>query len=1619
MSKRTAKAQASSARAATTSSFGAFGSASAAFSASTSPLSYVSEPPDLSAISDPNVVVYFRNLSKKDSTTKAKALEDIQSYISSLQEPVEEGLLEAWIKIYPRTSIDNAKAVRQNAHLVHGQFAASAGKRIARHMPKSVAAWLCGLYDSDRSVVDATQTSLRQVFNTPEKLQSIRKAYQQPILEYCRDAIDKESTATLSDERIVSKDDAEAKYSRVISACVSLLGSLLTNLQPEELSKYQADYETLIRDKNLWQFVSYNDAGVRRAVHRLLRTCLAKEDNAVQENLDTISKAYLAEGLNSDQTGSVGDYVESLTLLTSKHPSVWTTNYKSKTGVDRRLRQFLKKGSQLGPRDTWSRMPELLRIIPKEVLPQSSTDSAELLNALHGGIIRKDEPKYNHEAGFKAYLEIAGELMKRLSDEEKTKLLQEMVLPILTQYLRPSLETSHWAMPSNASGLLSKALEIKGMTNVLEEQWPIFSQELIDSIKTLAPEQSKDYEKSQTSVIQHATRFATIQDQALMIETSATLQSVLSRVCSSIVAEALGVLKNRNGKPYGAAGAIAVLLKRNPSLISSTESEQDLERFIQQDLPELVLSPSSSYLIEILYTKSDHAYFKDAWSASLKAVLKEADSPAKTKALEAILTSSRIPSSFDLATSDPELQKYITTNVREAVEGSTEWDSFNRMLQSQAKILSPETTDEILAYMTETLSIAHQAPYSLQGLRQIVKSNPSMLREFVASSKGSGLLQGLLLASESPDDEVAQGAKAVNASIQTILSSGSDSKQSIYNLVQQGLREATSTSVSVETLVDLAKQSVKAGGDWDEIARVFPSIEDWNAALAPFLNAPPKSSLAITNPLGGAVYLVEDSQAPSTIRTMSRDADGYSAAYRITQYVVRLYKTPDLFSMDKVPSQLRAAYLRNIAVAVQLADDNLGLAGANGLWANYNSDVEAEAMTFMSDAQAFVTHELKSLVTTWSRDDTDASLLSWATTLLSSIDAGTNSPAYYYARAYTILITDAIEIAGWKNSQTTQLQETLKTIRSTKNVLQLLALLSAFKEPLSYAKSCERMCNEIIANLTGLDVQQKSQEALQQLVLLNSVTCQEGILESIANPRLMRFIQHVTPWLQEDALARPAKAELCRALTVLLPLVGDMYGDQWAGILGALASIWSTTTELEANESGMDSPIPLIHASLKLYAQLRTLTQTEEPNDDLLDAWKENEQPVADGLINILKHSQHFPDEFHQPLKMVNDVLARQISKVSLEHLESTEELFPLLYVESQPVQQTAFNILHKQIPAAQEQISIDAALEKTTARLPEELLSLIIDAPTVAAIADANFERSVPLPLRGYLLSWLLVFDHLEHASFKVKNDYVEHIREGEYLPGLLDFMFDFLGHAHNKPVDVSKLDITTYEADIEPPKRDLQWLLTHLYFLCLRDVPSLTKTWFKSCESRAIVVALEPWTERYVSPPVIVAALEAVNTWSEEQAAAEPDSAFAVKVVNRAREITASYVVDEQTMAMRISLPAAFPLANAHIEGLNRVAVNETKWQSWLRTSLGAITIFNGSLIDALTTFKRNVDGALKGQSECAICYSIVGSDRKLPDKKCHTCKNLFHGVCLFKWFKSSDSSSCPLCRTSFNYA
>ena len=106
-SKKAFKSQASSSRA-LSGALGGFAEASRneSFGApNASQLSHVYEPPDLAGLSDPQVVVLMKNLQKKDSTTKSKALDDLQIYLRSLQDDPGESFLEAWVRLHERTGV--------------------------------------------------------------------------------------------------------------------------------------------------------------------------------------------------------------------------------------------------------------------------------------------------------------------------------------------------------------------------------------------------------------------------------------------------------------------------------------------------------------------------------------------------------------------------------------------------------------------------------------------------------------------------------------------------------------------------------------------------------------------------------------------------------------------------------------------------------------------------------------------------------------------------------------------------------------------------------------------------------------------------------------------------------------------------------------------------------------------------------------------------------------------------------------------------------------------------------------------------------------------------------------------------------------------------------------------------------------------------------------------------------------------------------------------------------------------------------------------------------------------------------------------------------------------------
>ena len=1365
MSKRQFKSQASSTRVAAGAFTPGFGPSSPSpFTTTSSPLSYLTEPPDRSAISDANTSVAFRSLSKKDSTTKAKALEDLQSLLP--KSDIEDAVLDTWIHLYPRTSIDTSRKVRQLAHAVHGQIASAAGKKIAKYMPRAVGAWLAGLYDNDKLVAKAAQDSLRRVFPSSEKRQTLRKAYQQPLLEFVQDVIEKQSSQTLSDKRSISPDEANAKYARVVSTAIGLLSSLVWELEDEDLHKHQDRYETLFSGKKLWDFALSEDAGIRRMTHKFLKTFVQKWKNPSSSVLDILGKVYIYKGLDSDQSTSATDYVESLITLTREHPTIWTSHYQDKKLVQKRLINFLKRGSQASANKYWSAVDMLIRCISAEALPMGCTEMEDLLRAFHSGFTRKAEPRSNISHAFRSYIHVAGSLAASLSDTDHFMLLEHTVLPIIQQHVNQDPEQIDWAVPGASSeDLLRQTLNLNGVSLLTSKALPGMTEKLILEMKTSLPEQSKDYGSSQNNLALHGERFASLLAGLLQDSESQDIRDAVAEAALKTLQPALEICKARNGKPYGVAHvASAILLRCSAATKNDSTVGQFLDEFATDAIPQLILSPSSNAIISIIRTNRDRPAFHKARLAALRTTI---DAPNPLEQLSTFAELVRItPSSNHTIPQvlESAIHGFISSCIVKILQETqsdtqkqTRWSQIGSLL-SNPKMSSSGAVGDILSTLMESLTLeeGYNTANALEGLEIVSRKAPAMMGNYLTTSQRNALLQKLLLLTESPDDRISHAATELNAYLHAMtdkMKNGGPDDSSMLNIIHANLNEAWPDAVSVETLLSHVKTLLNQHGP-SIIRSLLPDISTWSQALQPFLNKVPLPCFAIMHKLQGALYLVRGDQtdySPHPSLSISRDSYGFSIPLRMAQYTIELLQ--NIVPMEEVDNETQTDVFLLLSLTIRLIEDDLSVQGSNALWAISNAEIKKEMTDLLVRGQTLKSKWLYDL--RWK--DTEGHLNS---TLVGSTfgrwmtDAAHDSSiAYYYAEARAAAVSELVKHHAWPSNLNSDLNTKFRELSKSADTIRVCDFIIEHQIPLQDSPTAVKYCNQLIANLTGSDITQKRDEVLRQLVLLNTMLYSAyRIVDTIAEQskqRLVFFVKKMIVWLKDGNISPPHQAEILKILSLVLPRIGDIYGEQWADVFGHLVDYWQQLVSLE--ESSVRSTLPAIYESITLFRGLRKMREAEEEkemqNDDLLEAWVERENDVASSLLRLLSLPRNASDDDHELLKEVDQRISDELARLPFKHITNISDLYPLMDSKFEPVQDFAYMTLHKYIPTQKEQISIDAVLEKRHARLPNELLSLILEAPSPSAFEESTYEKSIPTAIRSYLLSWRLVFDHIDHA--------------------------------------------------------------------------------------------------------------------------------------------------------------------------------------------------------------------------------------------------------------------------------
>lgn len=1263
--------------------FGGFGAPGG-----TGALSYLTEPPSFSAVSDPNVVVSLKNLLKKDSTTKTKALEDLVAYVRA--QPfeknggVEDAILDVWTDIYPRTAIDNARRVRELAHNLQFEAIKSARRRAERHIPKIVGAWLAGLYDRDRGVARAASDGLSSFINTPEKVAAFWRKCQTQILDYAIDAI-RETQDTLSDERSTTKDDAEAKYLRVIGSSLSLVLSLLQRLNDEEISKQSHKLDEFFDEETVWRAITFNDSSVRKSVCHLVITCLSRKLPYAEST--QAKQAIVTGGFKTSQTGSALDYVRALTRLSQVAPDIWTPSPKEKKPALLRLRQFIEKGSQGCPAKFWEHLDELISVLPEDQMKKLETAS-EFLDAVKAGVTNREEPRTNTSMAWKCFIDTLKRLNKNLSeDEEKLEFARRQICPLFENSLL-TISDRPVAIPlgPNAMTILVEAhlTILRGSSNVVSvsaEEWQRLADMLCNKISNSLPEVSREYQASQEKIFEEGRRWFSLVGEIhrKLVSLGESLPDQTAAPSKKVISHCIDILQNRNMKPFGAAGVLEYALSTSQHLFDGETGDKTAE-FLSaaagDSIEKVIQSASSRPLLSCLNLlgaiPSREPTYRKIWGAWVEAVSEVSDRTVRNSALASLISEEK---ASELTQSNAKLQTYIVTEAIEAVKGEASgWSLLEAGMSGQG--LSDESCKQLSEKVLEILDKEPEfVEPALRALEVLAKGKPKLFTE--NSSLHTALVAQLLSLTEISNSVVSSKAIAIRA----ILQGDGAGNQPVVQIIHDNLEQAGPQSLDIETLSKQAQQAHAAGIAVEEI---FPSTNIWMQKLAPFLDQPINPSLSITNSLGGAVTLTNSAVRPTEIR-VHRDKKGRSVPLRMSLYSAHLLE--EGIDIATLPREFQIELLFIQSLTIQLATDQIDSMDDKSLWLGLESDESvSEAESLVTTLKNFINK--KSLVSKWwdnSVDSEQAHVFRGLVDLLKEESKELTPRGVYSARA----ISEIVQVFSEAHSLSSDLEETLLkpvlTKAAPETALLAAAMLSGLGETLETSKIASTFLNRLVSDIAGASA--SGDKTMITLVLLNlSAQVYESGELPVANNRIVFAVKQITSWLEnEEPLSAPLSAEICRVLNQLLPCMSDVFGSYWEKAIDFSLDLWD-----RAVEHPLPDALPFIHSSLKL---IKTLKSLEDPNDDLQDALRESASKRSKSLVGLLKLPRGASS---QPLEIVDAMLCREVEKVSIKSIKDVSDIYELVASESQDIQTAAFDILHRAIPAIQEQRSIDTVLDKT-----------------------------------------------------------------------------------------------------------------------------------------------------------------------------------------------------------------------------------------------------------------------------------------------------------------------------------
>lgn len=310
---------------------------------------------------DAEVAQHLKRLSRKDPTTKLKALMALSEILKAKSAKEIVPIIPQWAFEYKKLLLDYNREVRRATHDTMTCFVRAVGRDLAPHLKFLMGPWWFSQFDSTLEVSQAAKRSFQAAFQAPDKRLEALMLCTNEIFTYIEENL-RLTPQSLSD-KVIAADESEEMHQQVISSSLLSLATLLDvlvglqpqrsgfeNIQsgPRNASKARASAlayaEKLFSTQKFFlEFLKSQSPIIRSAAYSLLRSMIKNIPDAVDEgNVRTLAAAILGAFQEKDPTchSSMWDLV---LLFMKQFPDGWMLLNVQKVVLNR-FWNFLKKG---------------------------------------------------------------------------------------------------------------------------------------------------------------------------------------------------------------------------------------------------------------------------------------------------------------------------------------------------------------------------------------------------------------------------------------------------------------------------------------------------------------------------------------------------------------------------------------------------------------------------------------------------------------------------------------------------------------------------------------------------------------------------------------------------------------------------------------------------------------------------------------------------------------------------------------------------------------------------------------------------------------------------------------------------------------------------------------------------------------------------------------------------------------------------------------------------------------------------------------------------------------------------------------------------------------------------